>query len=68
MSWKCIICGNSGDCEQQQLHIGELLIEKEDYKQALQYIHDWAALGGEHGEEPDYSIMVVTANVLDKYK
>ena len=32
---------------------------------ALEYIHDWAALGGEHGEQPDARIWQFAAAVLD---
>lgn len=35
-------------------------------RNALAHIHDWAALGGEHGEEPDARIMRFAAAVLDQ--
>lgn len=39
--------------------------EVERLRAALALIHDWAALGGEHGEEPHVHIMRVAARVLD---
>ena len=35
-------------------------------RKALALIHDWAALGGEQGEQPDRDIMRLARGVIDQ--
>lgn len=47
-------------------HVLAVIDEVRRLRKALALVHDWSALGGEQGEQPDKNIMRLARGVLDQ--